>query len=146
IGFQSGKGQQLVDVDAQADATGRIEPGLYVAGWLRRGPVGTIPTQRSDARELAELVVADLQASQAQCAGMPALRSHLARATTWDVWLRLDSEEKTENAAPRPRTKLPDSRRMRFIAVSVTYIPRPHHAEAEQVCNTEHLPAMSIAD
>ena len=145
IGFQSGKGQQLVDVDAQADATGRIEPGLYVAGWLRRGPVGTIPTQRSDARELAELVVADLQASQAQCAGMPALRSHLARATTWDGWLLIDAQEKTENAAPRPRTKLTDSRRMRLIAASATDIPRPQHAEAEQVCNTEHLPAMSIA-
>src|SRR5699024_12436062 len=104
---------------------------------------GALPI--GDARELAELVVADLQASQAQCAGMPALRSHLARATTWDGWLLIDAQEKTENAAPRPRTKLTDSRRMRLIAASATDIPRPPHAEAEQVCNTEHLPAMSVA-
>src|SRR5699024_12665783 len=76
---------------------------------------------------------------------MPALRSHLALATTWDGWLLIDAQEKTENAAPRPRTKLTDWRRMRLIAASATDIPRPQHAEAEQVCNTEHLPAMSIA-
>src|SRR5699024_2585236 len=53
-------GQQLVEVDERAAATGRIEPGLYAAGWLRRGPVGAIPTQRTDARELAEVIAADL--------------------------------------------------------------------------------------
>jgi len=144
IGFQSGQSKQLVDIDAQASATGRIEPGLYVAGWLRRGPVGTIPTQRRDARELAELVVADLQEAQTQYAGMPALRSHLARATTWDGWLLIDAHEKTENTAPRPRTKLTDPRRMRLIAASATDIPRSQHAETEQICNTQHLPAVTI--
>src|SRR5699024_12127984 len=54
-------GQQLVEVDERAAATGRIEPGLYAAGWLRRGPVGASPTQRTDARELAEALAADLE-------------------------------------------------------------------------------------
>src|SRR5699024_11430735 len=77
--------------------------------------------------------------------GMQSLRSELAGVTSSDVWLLSDAPDNTEAAAPRPRTKLSESRRMRSIAASATDIPRPQHAEAEQVCNTEHLPAMSIA-
>ena len=35
---------------------GRIEAGLYTSGWLRRGPRGTIPDQRIDARALARTI------------------------------------------------------------------------------------------
>jgi cytochrome P450/NADPH-dependent glutamate synthase beta subunit-like oxidoreductase/flavodoxin len=39
---------------------GRVEPGLYVAGWLRRGPRGAIPDQRTDAKLLARMIAGDL--------------------------------------------------------------------------------------
>ncbi|QCR20229.1 monooxygenase [Agrococcus sp. SGAir0287] len=47
IGFAAGA-DRLVEPGAHPD--GRVEPGLYVAGWLRRGPRGTIPDQRADAK------------------------------------------------------------------------------------------------
>lgn len=145
IGFCAGPGEMLVDVDDQAAATGRIEPGLYVAGWLRRGPVGTIPTQRSDARELAELVAADLQDSGGrQMAGMPALRNHLARATTWDGWLLIDAHEKTNTEPSRPRTKVTDARQLRLLAASATDIPRSDDTDKTVELNNAHLPRVTI--
>ncbi|NLZ98085.1 MAG: monooxygenase, partial [Micrococcus sp.] len=130
----------------RAAATGRIEPGLYAAGWLRRGPVGAIPTQRTDARELAEVIAADLERDDAQQrVGMPALRSDLARATTWDGWLLIDAHEKANNAEPRPRTKLTDARQMRLLAASATDLPRSASEDTAVELNNAHLPKLTIA-
>lgn len=147
IGFCAADGEQLVDINDQAAETGRIAPGLYVAGWLRRGPVGTIPTQRTDARELAEVITADLQAAAGdkQYAGMPALRSHLARSTSWDGWLLIDAHEKTHTVPPRPRTKLTDTRRLRLMAASATDIPRSHRDDTSVDLDNAHLPKLTIA-
>ena len=145
IGFGSAGGQ-LVEVDEQAAATGRIEPGLYVAGWLRRGPVGTIPTQRTDARELADIIAADLVRGEVQRrAGMSALRRDLARATSWDGWLLVDAHEKANAAEPRPRTKLTDPRKIRLLAASATDLPRSANQKAEVELNNAHLPKLFIA-
>lgn len=39
---------------------GRISPGEYVTGWIKRGPTGVIGTNKSDANETASSVLADL--------------------------------------------------------------------------------------
>src|SRR5690606_32999074 len=57
IGFAADDGSPL---EPGAHPDGRVEPGLYAAGWLRRGPRGTIPDQRADARDLARIIAADL--------------------------------------------------------------------------------------
>lgn len=121
----------LVRVSPEASSSGRVESGLYVAGWLRRGPTGTIPSQRLDARELAETIAADLEARAATEVhdagrvrpGITALRGHLARATTYDGWLLVDAQERLE-AGTRPRTKITDARALRLIAASATSLPR----------------------
>lgn len=38
---------------------------LYCVGWLRRGPVGTIPTNRTDARTVATRIIADIETTAA---------------------------------------------------------------------------------
>ena len=38
---------------------GFVSDGLYCVGWLRRGPQGTIPTNRLDAKMVSEQIVAD---------------------------------------------------------------------------------------
>jgi thioredoxin reductase len=43
---------------------GRVEPRVWVVGWARRGPSGTIPTNRADAAEVAKRALAELAASQ----------------------------------------------------------------------------------
>jgi ferredoxin--NADP+ reductase len=42
---------------------GFLADGLYCVGWLRRGPVGTIPANRADARLVADSVIADVEAA-----------------------------------------------------------------------------------
>lgn len=146
IGFHGADTEQLLKISHDARETGRVADGLYAAGWLRRGPVGTIPSQRTDARELAEVIATDLAAAGTkQVTGLPALRNHLARSTTWDGWLMIDAYEKTNTDAPRPRTKLIDVRRRRFIAASATQMPRSQQPQHAVELNNEHLPPLTIA-
>lgn len=39
---------------------GQLAEGLYCVGWFRRGPVGTIPANRADARIVADTIITDL--------------------------------------------------------------------------------------
>ncbi|MGC1269733.1 MAG: pyridine nucleotide-disulfide oxidoreductase, partial [Croceibacterium sp.] len=43
-----------------ANDEGRILPGLYCVGWARRGPSGTIGTNRPDGYSVAEAIAADM--------------------------------------------------------------------------------------
>jgi ferredoxin--NADP+ reductase len=44
-----------------ANENGRVAPGVYVAGWIKRGPSGVIGTNKKDAAETVELLLADLR-------------------------------------------------------------------------------------
>src|SRR5690606_13685151 len=89
VGFASDTG---APVEPGAHPDGRVKPGLYTAGWLRRGPRGTIPDQRADARDLALIVAADLQ-SGAVTASAPGLPS-IDGETDFDGWRRIDLRER----------------------------------------------------
>ena len=52
------------DLMAIAQDSGRIEPGLYRTGWLKRGAVGTIPANRACALEVANEVLEDITNNQ----------------------------------------------------------------------------------
>ena len=87
---------------------GRIEPGLYVVGWAKRGPSGTIPTNRSEAHAVADRLLAETQAG-----GMPGragLRAALATGARGIVdfaaWRAIDATERARAADGRPREKL----------------------------------------
>jgi cytochrome P450/NADPH-dependent glutamate synthase beta subunit-like oxidoreductase/flavodoxin len=101
IGFAAGEGA-LVEAGAHPD--GRVEPGLYVAGWLRRGPRGTIPDQRADAKGLAGLVLDDLAAG-AVAIGRPGVET-FEGSIDFDGWRRIDAAETAAAAPGRRRAKL----------------------------------------
>jgi ferredoxin--NADP+ reductase len=44
--------------------TGYLSPGLYCVGWLRRGPQGTIPANRADAKMVAEVIIGAVEAGE----------------------------------------------------------------------------------
>ncbi|MGH6780496.1 MAG: FAD-dependent oxidoreductase, partial [Sphingomonadaceae bacterium] len=60
-----------------ANDEGRVLPGLYAVGWARRGPTGTIGTNRPDGYMIAEAIAADTTGNSAK-AGRPGLDSLLA--------------------------------------------------------------------
>jgi NADPH-dependent glutamate synthase beta subunit-like oxidoreductase len=83
---------------------GRIEDDLYCVGWARRGPSGTIGTNRPDGYEVAELIAAALPpGSDGGKGGGAALDRLLCdreiTATNYADWRKI---EEAETAAARP--------------------------------------------
>ncbi len=101
VGFTADTGAPLTP---GSHPEGRVEPGLYAAGWVRRGPRGTIPDQRLDARGLARMVSDDL-ASGAVGSGAPGLAA-LPGEVDIDGWRRIDLRERLGAAPGRERAKL----------------------------------------
>jgi len=91
-----------------ANVDGRISPGLYCVGWARRGPTGTIGTNKPDGFMIAEEVAKD----QPEAGGKPG-RSGLdalieARGldiVTFRDWQKIDLAEINRARAGAPREK-----------------------------------------
>jgi ferredoxin--NADP+ reductase len=86
---------------------GRVAPGLYVAGWARRGPTGVIGTNKPDGVNAAKQILED--ATPGDKPGRAALESTLKqRAIRWVSyadWQRINEAE-IANAPPgSPREK-----------------------------------------
>ncbi len=66
VGFREIPNDVLLRSTLESDTTdidaGVLGENLYCVGWIRRGPVGTIPANRSDARAVADRIIADLDA------------------------------------------------------------------------------------
>jgi ferredoxin--NADP+ reductase len=83
---------------------GRIADRLYAVGWARRGPTGTIGTNRPDGYEVADQIAAALPAEAAGeregAAGLKRLlESRGIMPTDYDDWRKI---EETETARARP--------------------------------------------
>lgn len=92
------------------NARGRISDRLYAVGWARRGPTGTIGTNRPDGYEVADQIAAEMAADcDADRAGAEGLKRLLvARGimpTDYHDWRKIEQTE-TANARPgSPREK-----------------------------------------
>lgn len=89
-------------------------PGLYVAGWIKRGPSGVIGTNKPDAAETVAAMVEDARGSAAPAdppdGGADAvdrlLRSRGLRPVGYADWRRIDALERERGeACGRPRVK-----------------------------------------
>ena len=89
---------------------GRIADRLYAVGWARRGPSGTIGTNRPDGYEVADLVAAAMPpGSSSGRSGAEDLKQLLTTRgvmpTDYDDWRKIEETE-TANARPgSPREK-----------------------------------------
>jgi ferredoxin--NADP+ reductase len=90
-------------------------PGLYVAGWIKRGPRGVIGTNKSCATDTVKQLLADVDAGavpvlDADVAPVDALLAERGvTVTDWSDWQRLDAEEQRRGeASGRPRVKITD--------------------------------------
>ncbi len=98
-----------VDQGRFANSEGRIAPGLYCVGWARRGPSGTIGTNRPDGIGVAELIAADLEPAVGRKEGRPGLDALLAgRAVdivTFRDWQKIEAAEAARARDGSPREK-----------------------------------------
>lgn len=87
--------------------------GEYTAGWIKRGPSGVIGTNKPDAAETAECMLADLAAGKTLAPAHPELdaatqlvQQKKPSFVSYEDWLRLDELETAAGAAQgRPRVK-----------------------------------------
>jgi ferredoxin--NADP+ reductase len=90
---------------------GRVAPGLYVAGWIKRGPSGVIGTNKKDATETVELLLADARAGALHAPSGGDLAALLAERGVEHVlyagWQAIDAVERSAGEPHgRPRVKL----------------------------------------
>jgi NADPH-dependent glutamate synthase beta subunit-like oxidoreductase len=92
-----------------ANAEGVIGGGLYAVGWARRGPSGTIGTNRPDGYEVADKIAADLASVAGRKAGREGLDALLAErrvdVVTFQDWQRIEAAEAARAREGSPREK-----------------------------------------
>ncbi len=91
-----------------ANAEGRILPGLYCVGWARRGPSGTIGTNRPDGFGVIEKIAADLGSGSGKQgrAGFDALaEARGLEVVTFRDWKKIEAQEEARARDGAPREK-----------------------------------------
>jgi ferredoxin--NADP+ reductase len=92
-------------------------PGEYVAGWIKRGATGVVGTNKHDANETVDSLLADSQlpdglpaAIERDRDGLPALlRTRGVTVVTWQGWASIEQAERDLGAASgREREKIAD--------------------------------------
>ena len=90
---------------------GRVGPGVYVAGWIKRGPSGVIGTNKKDAAETAELLLEDLRDAPRRGRSAGEVEALLlergVRLVVYEGWASIDELERAAGEKlGRPRVKL----------------------------------------
>ncbi|MEW9853639.1 FAD-dependent oxidoreductase [Novosphingobium sp. M1R2S20] len=91
-----------------ANDDGRIRPGLYCVGWARRGPTGTIGTNRPDGFAIIEKVSEDIgegSGKQGGCAFDALAAERGLNVVRFRDWKRIEEAEIANARAGAPREK-----------------------------------------
>jgi ferredoxin--NADP+ reductase len=95
---------------------GRVAPGVYATGWIKRGPTGILGTNKRDSQETVDCVVEDLRAG-----AVPGRQTDdelpLEGFVDFDGWKRIDEAEVEAGAGERPRVKLCSVEELRAAAL-----------------------------
>jgi ferredoxin/flavodoxin---NADP+ reductase len=94
-----------------ANDGGRVGDRTYAAGWIKRGPSGVIGTNKKDATETVELLLADLADAEPRGRTIDDVEQLLAergvRSVLYEGWASIDEHERTAGEKQsRPRVKL----------------------------------------
>lgn len=94
-----------------ANDDGRILPGLYCVGWARRGPSGTIGTNRPDGFAIIEMIAGDIGAGGRKQgrAGFDAIaQERQLDIVTFRDWKKIEEAESARARDGAPREKFVD--------------------------------------
>lgn len=111
VPFDERKGVFANEEGRLRDGNGAI-PGLYCAGWIKRGPTGIIGTNRADSVATVNSLIADLaqfdgnEGKAGAEALYPLLASRGVKPISFDDWMKIDAAEiKRGQAKGKPREK-----------------------------------------
>ena len=96
------------------DAAGEPLPGVYCAGWIKRGPSGVIGTNKKCAAETVEVLLEDARAGRLPAARRAPgssvdelLAGRGCRVVSYEGWEAIDRAERARGEQEgRPRVKL----------------------------------------
>jgi ferredoxin--NADP+ reductase len=98
-----------------ANDEGRILPGLYCVGWARRGPSGTIGTNRPDGFDVVDKIVEDAKtgvlgpADKQGRAGFDKIAQQRGLdVVTFSEWKKIEQAEEAAAREGAPREKFVD--------------------------------------
>lgn len=101
---------------------GQPADGMYVVGWIKRGPSGIIGTNRVDASETVRTLLGDLSSNPRKSRD---LGHHPSSVVDWEGWRRIDETEKRRGAdLGRGRVKIHER-------ASLLGAAKPDQAEAK---------------
>ena len=96
--------------DAYANDDGHVRDNLWVTGWARRGPSGTIATNRSDAHEVVVSLLGRLDGAAGHREGAAGFDRLCATrgipVVSYQQWKRIDAAERAAAPGSSPRRKL----------------------------------------
>jgi NADPH-dependent glutamate synthase beta subunit-like oxidoreductase len=101
VPYEHGRGRFASD-------EGRILPGLYCVGWARRGPTGTIGTNKPDGFAVVELIAADIAggAGKEGRLGLDALLDQRGvKVVKYSDWKKIEEAEAARARDGAPREK-----------------------------------------
>ena len=104
-----------------ANVEGRIAPGLYAVGWARRGPTGTIGTNRPDGFQIADHIAADTtgDSGKAGAAGLDRLlAARGVEVVSFADWQRIEA------SGDRGSARRDGNPREKFVAVDAMLAAR----------------------
>jgi ferredoxin/flavodoxin---NADP+ reductase len=91
-----------------ANTDGRILPGLYCVGWAKRGPSGTIGTNRPDGIAIVDLIAEDSAGADGKRGGErldALLRAREVDVVCFDDWKKIEEAEAARAREGSPREK-----------------------------------------
>jgi ferredoxin--NADP+ reductase len=119
----------IPNVEGRVIHEGAPVPGLYVVGWIKRGPTGVIGTNKPDSVETVRHLLADAPglvpcAEPSRDALLELVASRNVRVVDYDAWRAIDAAEVARGAAAgKPREK--------FVNVEEMLAVAGHHAKEE---------------
>jgi ferredoxin--NADP+ reductase len=114
VPFDEERGVIANDGGRVLDAAGDVIPGVYCAGWIKRGPTGVIGTNKKDAAETVELLLEDARSGRLpRTGGVSAervddvLQERGIECVEYAGWEAIDALERRRGEPHgRPRIKL----------------------------------------
>jgi ferredoxin--NADP+ reductase len=133
VPFDERRGLIRNDGGRVTDEDGQPVPGEYVVGWIKRGPSGVIGTNKRDAQETVDAMLADLASSNGSGAFRhqpqepdgeaveALLRERQPDLVTYAGWEAIDRHERAlGEPAGRPRVKLTEIDELLRVAAAET--------------------------
>ena len=101
----------IANVDGRVVDGGEPVPGVYCAGWIKRGPTGVIGTNKKDATETVELLLEDARSGRLPLRDEGSIDDVLeergVEVVMYEGWERIDTAERGRGEPQgRPRVKL----------------------------------------